>query len=559
MERLDKLTPFNAKSLRLYRIVVLLVALFVPVFLSLARFVPAITRSRTWTWINSTLILPAVWGTKHHEPIAMKFGGGIAPTRGQALYIALLSFLNVIFVLAPYHMIQPQGTFGSAQEQEISIIGNRAGNLALGNMVALFIFSARNNPLLLLSDWSHGTFLLLHRWLGYWTIFHTVLHSIMLLVYYKMFGDYAAEEVKLYWIWGIVGTVAAVSIWPASLLVVRQRVYELFLTLHHVLVILFLVGFYYHIWYCYKYNWGYEIWAFIAIAVWAIDRSWRLVRMAMNGIRTAIVSPVADSNGEYFRIEVEGVHAHGVVYLCFPTLSWRFWETHPFSVASSFTGGNLQISSRTSNSTSVEDPEKSTAISGNREHNTFESNAPPSENREEAMYGPQATFLARGLAGMTAKLAAKLEASGGTFRIPVLLEGSYHSNITVTLSHCTSLLCIAGGVGITAVLPILHSFEAPRRSRLVWGVRYDGLVTGLQSELAHLSNTVEVSIKTGERINIETVLREELAEASEKGPVGVVVCGPPSMTDEVRVRLSELGRNGEAKRAFVLIDEAFSW
>lgn len=65
--------------------------------------------------------------------------------------------------------------------------------MALGNMVVLFVFSARNNLLLWITDWSHSTYLLLHRWLGYWTIIHTVIHSIMLLEYYKKYGDYAME------------------------------------------------------------------------------------------------------------------------------------------------------------------------------------------------------------------------------------------------------------------------------------------------------------------------------------------------------------------------------
>ncbi|GKT73908.1 ferric-chelate reductase [Colletotrichum tofieldiae] len=540
-----------------YTIIVTLVAVFLPVVLALARFVPGITRSQTWTWTNSTIIHPAVWGARHREPVAIKAGGGIVPTRGQALYIAVVSFLNVIFLLAPYHMIQPQSSFATSQEQEISVIGNRAGNLALGNMVALFLFSARNNPLLVLSDWSHGTFLLLHRWLGYWTIIHTILHSVMLLVYYKMFGDYAAEEARLYWIWGIVGTVAAVLIWPASLLVVRQRAYELFLSLHHLLVALFLVGFYYHIWYCYKYNWGYEIWAFIAIAIWVIDRSWRLVRMALHGVRTAIVTPVEGSDGQYLRVEIEDVHAHGVVYLCFPTLSWRFWETHPFSVASSFTGSHVRGSTPVSTSVSHEDPEKSAA---DIPHSIGTESVPNAAfAKSDKMAGPRATFIARTLTGMTAKLGAKLTTNGGSLRIPVLVEGSYHSNATAKLAHCTSLLCIAGGVGVTAVLPIVRSFEAPRRSRLVWGVRHENLVTALAPETAQLPNHVDFSIKVGERINIDAVLREELARDGEKGPVGIVVCGPPSMTDEVRSRISELGRTGGAKKAFVFVDEAFSW
>lgn len=98
--------------------------------------------------LKSILIHPAVWGRRHREPVAIKAGGGIVPTRCQSLYIAIISFLNFVFLLAPYHMIQPQSSFASREEQEHSVIGNRAGVMALGNMVVLFVFSARNNVLL---------------------------------------------------------------------------------------------------------------------------------------------------------------------------------------------------------------------------------------------------------------------------------------------------------------------------------------------------------------------------------------------------------------------------
>ena len=155
------------------------------------------------------------------------------------------------------------------------------------------------------------------------------------------------------------GTIEASAIWPASLLIVRHRLYEVFLTLHHILAVLFLVGFYYHIWYCYNYNWGYEIWAFIAIAIWAINRLWRLARMALKGVRTTVVTALRGTDGEYLRIEIGGVHTHGVVYLCFPALSWMFWENHSFSVTSSFAGGRLQSNPNITMKPASPDPEKS--------------------------------------------------------------------------------------------------------------------------------------------------------------------------------------------------------
>jgi len=253
------LTSFeiNENGHSTYTITVMLVALFLPVFLSLLQFIPGVRRNQTWTWINSLLSYPAAWGKRHREPTA---AGLVIPTRGQMLYLLLISFLNVIFLVAPYYNIQPQSTFATLREQEVSTIGNRAGSMAMGNAVAIFVFSTRSNLLLHLTDWSHGTFLLLHRCLGYWVVLHTVLHSIMLLVNYCLFGHYDEERIRLYWAWGIVATIAIVAIVPSSLLIVRQKMYEFFLATHVVLALIFLVGYYYHIWYLYTWSWGYEIW-----------------------------------------------------------------------------------------------------------------------------------------------------------------------------------------------------------------------------------------------------------------------------------------------------------
>ena len=122
----------------------------------------------------------------------------------------------------------------------------------MGNVVALFLFSSRNSILLYLTDWSYSTYLLLHRWLGYWAVLHTIIHSAMLWKYYVKAGSYSAEILRLYWQWGIVGTVAVCAILPFSLLKIRQKFYEFFIISHIVLSLLFLLGFYYHIWYVYQ-------------------------------------------------------------------------------------------------------------------------------------------------------------------------------------------------------------------------------------------------------------------------------------------------------------------
>jgi hypothetical protein len=526
----------------------MLVAIFLPVVLSLFRLVPALNRSISWTWLNSVLNHPPAWGTSHRSPIALHLGGGLVPTRGQLLFILLISLLNFVFLIAPYYNIQPQSSFASLREQEISTIGNRAGVMAMGNMVALLIFSSRNSILLQLTDWSYGTYLLLHRWLGYWTILHTVLHSIMLLVYYKLFGDYEAELVQDYWIWGIVATVAAVIIWPTSLLVVRQKAYEVFLSTHQLMVLIFLIGYYYHIWYRYDYNWGYEIWMFIGSGIWALERLARVARMAGRGLKTAVVSTVDGSEGEYLKITIDDVSVHGVAYLCFPTLSWRFWETHPFSVASSLSfEGTEPVSGSESNiGKEKDDKADTTAQSAAISH-------------EKAGPVSRATFYVRTRSGMTGKLHQKVASAGGLLRLRVLIEGSYHSSPINKLSHCSDLVCFAGGVGITTMLPLLHE-NGTRSARVYWGLRNDSLQKELSQEMSGLPPTISVTTSVGKRIDIAEILQSELAASGgRRDPIGILVSGPPGMADDVRVAASNLGRSGGLRRGFVLIDEGFSW
>lgn len=536
----------------------MLVALLLPIPLSLLRFIPGLATSNAWSYLMATLIYPATWGRHHREPVGAALGGIMVPTRGQFLYIAFISILNVIFLVAPYVHTHPQTTFASLKEQEISIIGNRAGVMAMGNAVAMFVFAARNNPFLWLTDWSHSTYLLLHRWLGYWTIFHTVLHSVMLLACYKLQGSYEDELARTYWVWGIVATVAVVAIFPASLLVVRQKVYEVFLVLHVVLAVIFIIGYYYHIWYCYQYNWGYEIFAYVVGGIWGAERMLRLGRMAVKGSRTAAVTLIPDSNGEYLRIYIEGVRLSGVAYLCFPTLGWRFWETHPFSVADSEDKGSATIDEETPASTSVVEESEKAVGTTNRslQEDSSESLAWPSNG---------ATFIVRARTGLTAKLAARLSASDShRINLRVLVEGSYHSNAAAQLTRCTHLLCIAGGVGITAVLPHLRKVSTPRNGKLFWSVRQRGILDTHRSELESLSSAVQVRTVVGERIDLGEVVRQEMAETSGKREdgkelLGIVVCGPAGMADEVRQAVSKLGRDLETMRPFVLVDEAFTW
>lgn len=497
------------------------------------------------------LIYPSAFKNRHREPVA----GAIVPTRGQTMYIFIISFLNLVLLLAPYVITQPQASFPSRDMQTLSIVGNRAGVMAMGNVVALFLFAARNNPIMLYAtDWSYGTYVLLHRWLGYWAVFHTVLHSFMLLANYVVQGTYWDELARLYWRWGIVGTVAVCAMVPASILWVRQRFYELFLVSHIVFALLFIIGYYYHIWYVYGYNWGYEIWIFVAGGIWGADRVLRLIRMGVQGSRTAIITEVEGTDREYVRIDVQGKYLKdGVAYLCFPTLGWRFWETHPFSVACQSSSDDKNPSQPASPDVSAEDPEKSLGAA-----KTTAAVAVSTGDGKHAT----TTFFARRRDGITGKLAARAAASSGSpVRLRVLIDGPYdHSGrASSQIEQCKAVLCIAGGVGITACLPYLAPENSIKNGKLFWSTRKPGLETALAPTLAALPSHVRVETAVGKRFDLDSILEKEMLGAKNEGPLAIVVCGPPGMADDVRQKVVSLARANPLCRPYVLLDEAFSW
>jgi predicted ferric reductase len=339
----------------------------------------------------------------------------------------------------------------------------------------------------------------------------------------------------------------------------RQKLYELFLASHVVLSLLFIIGYYYHIWFLYEYKWGYEIWIFIAGGIWGVDRLARLVRMALRGNRTATVTSIQDTDGEYLRIDVEGVLLHdgGVAYLCFPTLGWRFWETHPFSVAFS---SDYDVGARRSPASESKDvvvTDKADELGGSGTQSPKSSTVVPISGT-----GAPTTFFSRVRAGLTSQLAARVAATG-SIRLRVFIDGPYpHSGAVTQLSHCSGIVYIAGGVGITALLPYLRQTRPSQPSWLFWAVRKGGLAAAVEPALAALPANVEVETTVGQRLDIDGILESRLTRADSPcgdGPLGIVVCGPPGMADHVRYKAVQLTRNGSAKRPYVLVDEAFGW
>lgn len=563
--------------------------------------------------LQSYVVLPALWSKRHSQPLSYRLG--YLPSRAMTIWITLYIGLNVLASSVPFRSVQPNTWFTNRSTEMVAYVGNRAGVLSFANMALAILFSGRNNPLLYFSSWDQTTQIIFHRWSARVAIVQAVIHSIVYTAdYCYLKGDnvYYAEAAKPYFWWGIIATTAMGLMMGLSALPLRSYAYEIFLVSHIILAIISLVGSWYHVDLRYTKKWGYEVWLYIAFAFWAFDRLTRFARVVYN---TIVQRPVArlelvpGTNVAMMTILLKkpskaGIGQHTYVY--FPSFG-KAWESHPFTIC----GWDDQPFKRSAN-TSTSDLEASGATTPNQEVKndaaTTTRQARSSTSTDERYY---VQCLFRSHAGMTAQIHAKLLANS-PLHMPVAFEGFYggHSTSHYVLKQADIVLCVAGGVGITYASGFARQFARERvlastsRSQkvvarcqkfvLAWSVREQGLldhvkrrllpnldardlddgsmaykfwVTG-QSTAADSAPSSEVTkdetrvgVADGEELVQQQTGRMCVADVVDsvmtpKKRIVVLVCGPGSLSDDVRMEVTKCSRAGYVVH---LIEESFSW
>ncbi|KAI8713800.1 Ferric oxidoreductase domain-containing protein [Fusarium sp. LHS14.1] len=256
------------------RSIAILVAGFgIPMALTWLGYVPYM--SGLLDKVKPYFVYQAIVETYHVRPLPYLLGN--APTMGQGIYVLVFFILNLILTAVNYKTQQPHAWYATRAKGITTYIFYRTGVFAFVLLPLLILFSSRNNFLLWMTNWSHSTYMLLHRWVARMFALPALLHTLLALPLYN-----PAEAKKEYWI-GLV--------------------------------------------------WGYEVWLEIACGVWFFDRLVRVGRILKTGLRR---SKVTDLGNGYVRVDVPGIRwasePGNHVYVYFPTLNpLRPWENHPFS------------------------------------------------------------------------------------------------------------------------------------------------------------------------------------------------------------------------------------
>jgi predicted ferric reductase len=326
--------------------------------------------------------------------------------------------------------------------------------------------------------------------------------------------------------------------------VFRNSSYEIFLIIHIILAVFTLAGTWYHLDYRFQDDWGYKNWLYACFAIWAFDRILRVGRVLKNGRRTASFRPVGE---EILRVDIEGIKwaakAGQHAYIYFPILrKFTPWENHPFSViptnylrpVRSISGGDTTAGT-SRGMTPAETPMNEKELEGLTPTSSASTDYSPTSG---------ITFFIKKNNGLTKHLWSNKIVTTS------LVEGPYNGSSSHPVLLCDRLILIAGGIGITAVLPFAHAHP---NVKIFWSMRETqaAMVKELQPGLRH----IEQDIVTGKRLNLAGLLEKEVGGGWKD--VGVVVCGPGGMCDTVRQEVVRVSK--ESKVRIELDVEAFSW
>ena len=518
-----------------------------------------------WPWLKRNMFYAPLKGKRHNREFRLSraYSVGTLPSRLHTILLGGYFLFNVIATCYLDFTVPDKAKL-------FAELRGRAGHLAVVNMLPLFLFAGRNNLLIPLLRVSFDTWNLFHRWIGRIVVVEAIVHTIAWAV--NEIADVGSQKAndKLthdgFLQWGLAATIAMSIIMIQSVSVIRHAAYETFLHLHQFLAGLALLGVWYHAQLGVLPQFHYVKWV---LAVWVVERTARLVRLAYRNIgwhgstRVIVEALPADACRVTFELARPWRYTPGChVYAYIPGVS--LWMSHPFSIA--------WYDRRPMPYLSLEDEKI------------------PSSNVSLDIPHPERTMTSLSLimakrSGMTEKLYDKARASPtGIITLRGAVEGPYGG--LESLHSYGTVLLFCGGVGITHQLSyvrhLLQGYEAhkvaTRKIVLIWSVqqteslewvrpwmdevlsmesRRDVLkvlihVTKPRSPNEVRSRSEKVLMFPG-RCNARSVIAAEME--NRVGAAVATVCGPGAFADEVRAA----ARQNMYRGTLDFVEESFTW
>ncbi|KAL5434588.1 hypothetical protein PMIN07_006953 [Paraphaeosphaeria minitans] len=387
-------------------------------------------------------------------------------------YLTIWSFVGIHYGIWVTPVKKTPGVYNT--RTSLGPLADRVGVLAYALTPLSIMLASRESILSLVTGLPYQSFNFLHRWLGY-VIFlqssvHTVGWCVVELRLYQPQPTVGIEWIKqLYMIWGVVAMILLLLIVVLSTpWGVRATGYEVFRKLHYVLAMVYIGA-------CWGHWEQLKVFLIPGLVVWLLDRAIRLGRTALlhynflpsghMGFRAAPADITFFKNqihGDVVRLDFDHPQDAWAVgqhfYLMFPEGS--IWQAHPFT------------------------PLSLPVYSADTQRHSYIFRAKGGETQKIAELSAKRT--ARAIDPQESH-----EGLIGNARLSVVLQGPYGEHTMRDLASDSNILCIAGGTGITYVLPVLLDIASKPQNRyrkisLVWVIRQRGDIDWVAPELSIL-------------------------------------------------------------------------
>ncbi|KAG0675157.1 hypothetical protein C6P42_001891 [Pichia californica] len=482
-------------------------------------FTKSLNNSKFSKLCQKYIIFPTLFTNgKFTQKYGWKYFSLLFPNRIQFITDFFLFAFQVAFYCVDYRY---KGTywFGTPDHAWQRFLADRTGIMSFGKIPLLILFAGRNNFLLSITGWSYSTFLHFHKVLAYWMFLDAMIHSVAYTI--ESLGYYVYYlQTDRYFACGVAATVLCGFLLLQAMHPLRSWYYEYFLTIHVVIALCFIVMCWYH---CRELGW--LEWLIAACSVWFFDRLLRAIRMAAFGYKDATITAV---DNELMKVEVAKpswwFHKPGTYcYIYFA--GYIFWENHPF-----------------------------TAV----------------------VEGDKICAYIRVKRGLTARVWKRLVANGNILQNKVCLEGPYGGDGFPKLKRYNDVLLLAGGSGAPGILETASKVE---NGKMVWVVPTLNTIKAYSKLVENVKVQLDVYI-TREQGSQKLISAQDLLSGSESGTessgkeefesdknteinasgsiniiyskpnlfdiidssirdsnstnVGIMSCGPPVMSDEIR-------------------------
>lgn len=416
--------------------------------------------SKMW---RKYVTLPALFRRKKlHYQKCLFFFDFLIPSRLESLIASGFFWVTFLVCAIEYPWTQDNIWYPRRYEAMIRYVADRTGIVATVILPLLFLFGGRNNFLQWITGWNFATFIMYHRWMGRVIVSLIFVHGIAYTVMYINDGYYAEEMGEEYLRYGVVATTAGALMCFQGLLFLRRRFYEVFLVIHILLAVCWVLGAWKHL-----IDTVFLTFMYPTVAVWCLDRLVRVARLFWFGSPKATVTLLAD---DCLRVVVpRPAHWKGVpgghAWVHFLT-SWYFWQSHPFTFLESVEENN------------------------------------------------QIVFLLKSKKGATYYLTKRLaNLPGKTCTVRVSVEGPYGEACPV--EHHDNVVFVAGGNGIPGIFSEVYSLAKRSASnmqqhlKLIWILRDPLTLEWMWRELIALRET---KIQTTIYITRPDAITENLLE-----------------------------------------------